>query len=337
MAETQSGFSAAAPSLPEKLYTNRELFCSLTATIAMGRLSHAYLFYGPKGVGKKTFASYFAAAILCKGREAEKPCRECHSCKKAFSRSHPDIFLYEGKRGSNAFHIETVRELRQDAYILPNESDYKIYVLPNVEDMSQGAANAFLKILEEPPAHVIFLLTADNPELVMETIRSRCIRQELYPLPEKETADALSEMFPDRPEGDCQLAAALSNGILGQAVDILENTDYTEISDWTRRLTKGLVFGNEYEILAVLAYAGQSKEKMQALLAQFSHTLRKALRCKFNGQSSPKELSGKLTAMQIESSFYAVEQARAAIGGNANLGLLANYLASNLMHAIGLG
>lgn len=191
--------------------------------------------------------------------------------------------------------------------------------------------------MEEPPPHVIFLLTADNPELVMETIRSRCIRQELYPLPEKELTDVLAEMFSDRPEKDCELAAALSGGILGQAVDMLENPDYVEISEWNRRLTTALISGNEYEMLAALSSAGQSKEKMQALLAQLSHTLREALLYKLAGRVSPESLSGKLTVLQIEVSFCATEQARAAISGNANLGLLANYLASNLMNAIGLG
>lgn len=334
--EVQSGFTEAARELPKKLYSNKSLLRSLTDTIAAGRLCHAYLFYGAKGIGKRTFACHFAAAILC--RDGDKPCGECVSCKKVFSQSHPDLFLYEGKRGANALHIETIRQIRQDAFILPNESEYKIYILPHAEDMSPGAANAFLKVLEEPPSHVVFLLTADNPEFVPETIRSRCILQELYPMPDRELSEALKELCPDHTEEERREAADIANGNLGRAVEVLESPDYAEVSALSGRLAQGLASGSEYEILAAISAASQSKDKLYPLLERFSHSLRETLLAKFScGADTDNPLAGRLSATQLEAAFEALEQARSAAERNANLGLLANYLTVNLMKAIGLG
>ena len=333
MAEVQSGFSAEARPFPQKLYQNKALHGRLAATIAAGRLCHAYLFYGESGLGKRTFAQYLAATILCRG--AEKPCGRCASCVKAFSGSHPDIVTYEGKHGANAFHIEAVREIRQNAYVLPNESEYKVYVLPNVEDMTPGAANAFLKVLEEPPAHVVFLLTADNPERVMETIRSRCILQELYPMPDDELEAALGELFPGADPEIRHMAAEAAGGVLGRAANVLESADYQEVSGLADRLAAGLAARNEYEVLAAVNGANQTKERMLLLLTCASQRLRSALLERLSRQCTDG-LGYRLTEGQLEQAYAALEAARAAVNGNANLGLLTNELTLALLSAAGL-
>lgn len=358
--EIQSGFQDGAVPVPSPLYHSRALLGRLAATADAGRLCHAYLFYGERGIGKRTFARHLAAALLCRrsshaaedGEEAagfllgqpsslpplspeELPCGACSSCRKALSGSHPDIFLYEGKRGANAFHIEEIRTIRQEAYVLPNESEYKIYILPNVEDMTPGAANAFLKVLEEPPPHVVFLLTADNPEMVMETIRSRCILQELYPMPDDELKAALVQMYPDRTAEERDEAAGVAEGILGRAVEVLDSGDYREIAALAERLAGGLAARREYEVLCALNGAAQNRERFLLLLGAVSRRLREALLERVSGQADPAGLAYRLSVTQLEESYALLEQARSAVNGNANLGLLCNWLCMSLMKAVG--
>lgn len=321
--------------LPNKLYFNQVLRRMLTGSIAGGRLCHAYLFYGDKGVGKRTIALWFAAAILCRSKGDRRPCGECPSCRKFHSSNHPDLYLYDGKTGANSIHIETIRALRQDAYVLPNESDYKVYVLPNAEDMSISAANALLKVLEEPPSHAVFLLTANNRDAVPETIRSRCIMQEVYPIPLEELTAALGELLPDKPSSEVAAAAGLSNGILGRAIDILTNEGDADLGSLAMQIAHGMGNLNEYEILAALQQAASSRERMSALLERLSSVLRAALWNRLSVRSTQDgqiaELSFRLTLSQLERTAALLENARRSIDGNANLGLLANYIAANLM------
>ena len=117
------------------IYGNQELFAALAASAAGGRLCHAYLFWGPQGVGKKTFAHRFAQMILCRG-EQPRPCGECPSCRKFASGNHPDFSAYDGRQGANAIHIDWIRALRADVYVRPNDGDHKICLIPRAEDLS---------------------------------------------------------------------------------------------------------------------------------------------------------------------------------------------------------
>ena len=323
--------------ISNRIFSNQALHKMLAASAAGGHLCHAYLFYGTKGVGKRTLAKWFAAGILCTG-SGEKPCFSCGSCKKALSGNHPDFYCYEGKPGPNSIHIETIREIRSDAYIRPNDGDYKVYLIPNAEDMSIGAANALLKVLEEPPAYAVFLLTANNKDMVPETIRSRCILLELYPADETEIAAALRELLPERTEQEVLQTAALSGGNLGHALAILENEEYADITALTRQIGSVILRTDEYTILTAFSAGFSGKEKALALLDRISALLRAVLLQKLSVRSSADEqtteLAFHLTSSQMNSLSELLEEGARAVGGNANLGLLANYLTARTMKAI---
>lgn len=316
-------------------YSNEGLHKMLMASVADGHLCHAYLFYGSAGVGKKTIALDFARAILCRG--AEPPCGECNSCRKVRSGNHPDLWRYDGKSGANSIHIDVIRQLRQDAYIKPNDGNYKVYILPRAEDMTIGAANAFLKVLEEPPAHAVFLLTADKRELVPETVRSRCIMLELFPLTVGDTLDALKQHFPDREEQELFKAANLSAGNPGHAVAFLTSEEFADIGALSDRAAAGIQRGSEYELLAALNGGVSSKERMRLLLERLSALLRNVLLQKLSPKPGAEEtiaaLAVKLTANHIAAAVELLEQAQSSIDKNANLSLLANMLSANLMRA----
>ena len=143
------------------------------------RFPHAVLIEGGGADLRLTLAKRIAQALLCTGEAAslfgpaERPCGSCAACVKAEAGVHPDLFLISGGETARSFHIEAVRRLRSEAYILPNEAERKIYILENTQSMTQEAQNALLKLLEEPPGAVCFLLLCSNKNRMLRTILSR--------------------------------------------------------------------------------------------------------------------------------------------------------------------
>ncbi len=135
------------------------------------KLSHAILIDGGTAAEREQAAWQTAQAVLCAART--KPCGTCASCIKAAARSHPDILVYSGGTSQGSFKVDTVREIRAQASVLPNESEYKVFLLLACETMLPGAQNALLKILEEPPYFVRFVLCCNSHRAMLETILSR--------------------------------------------------------------------------------------------------------------------------------------------------------------------
>lgn len=289
----------------------------LTAAAGSEHLCHAYLLHGPAGTGKRTLAKRLAAAILCTGKE--RPCGVCASCVKLAHGSHPDFFYYEGKRGANAIHIDFVRWMRQDAFVKPNDGAYKVYLIPYAEDFSTQAANALLKVLEEPPAHAVFILTADRRERVIETIRSRCIQLAVYPADEDTIRAFIREKSPDISAAECARIAALANGSMGRADGLLSGED-AESPALAFRITEAYAKRQEYALLCALQKAAATRESLRAVLEQTIPLLRGAMRGRASGGTADSAMS-----LSLDAAIYGigcVEEALAALESNANPGLL---------------
>ena len=202
----------------ESLLGNDRLKQNLAESLAKGHISHFYLISGPRGSGKKTLARLLAQAILCRG--SRKPCEKCDACRKIANNNHPDVLTVEDPEHKNVA-VKIVRQFREDVFILPNESDHKIYIFP--QDLGIEGQNALLKILEEPPTYGVFLLLTDNPEKILPTVRSRCTELKLLPLPRNTLTTYLSARFPDAGPEEIEAAAARSGGFLGQALELLQS------------------------------------------------------------------------------------------------------------------
>ena len=182
----------------------------------MNKVSHAYLFGGESGSGKKMMASLFAMTLQCEKHGVE-PCMECPSCKKAQSQNHPDI-IYVKHEKPNTISIDEIREqLINDVMIKPYSSPYKIYIIDEAQKLTLQAQNALLKILEEPPDYGVFLILTANAEKLLATIRSRCAELKLSPLTPEEALPALRKQFPERPDEELRAALLRAGGYLGQA------------------------------------------------------------------------------------------------------------------------
>ena len=202
----------------DTLLGNDRLKQNLAESLAKNHISHFYLISGPKGSGKKTLARLMAQAILCRGNR--KPCGVCEPCRKLLGGNHPDFITVEDPEHKNVA-VKIVRAFRDDVFIRPNESDYKIYLFP--QDLGVEGQNALLKILEEPPAYGIFLLLTDNPGKILPTVRSRCTELKLQALPRDLLLHTLQARFPDKTTQELEAAANRSGGFLGQALELLES------------------------------------------------------------------------------------------------------------------
>ena len=193
--------------------------------LANGRLGHAYLITGPEQVGKTTLARIFAQALNCEEPEAERPCGHCRPCKLIAADRHPDVKVVQPEvsgRGKLTLKIETVRQLQQDLNLSAYEARYKIAIFQRFDAATIGAANAFLKTLEEPPGKVILLLTATDADMLLPTISSRCRTLNLRPLP----TDLIEQSLATRwqvPAEKATLLAHLADGRLGWAVQAAQD------------------------------------------------------------------------------------------------------------------
>ena len=202
----------------ESFLGNERLKQNLEQSLRRGHISHFYLISGPRGAGKKTLAKLIAAAILC--REEKKPCMKCGICRRCTEGGHPDFITVEDPEHKNVA-VRIVREIRDDVFIRPNESEHKIYMFP--QDLGTEGQNALLKILEEPPKYGVFLLLTDNPHKILPTVRSRCTELKLNPLPAGLLRQRLEQEFPKAEQADIDAAVLRSGGFLGQARELLES------------------------------------------------------------------------------------------------------------------
>lgn len=185
----------------------------LKRALANDHVAHAYLLTGPPQIGKTTLALNFAQALNC--LDAEKPCGQCRACHKIAHGNHPDVQVIEGEGGT--IKIDQMRVLRREAALSPIEGRWKVYIIRQMEQATAEAANCLLKTLEEPPSHVILMLTASEAEALLPTIVSRCQVLNLRPVATETVQRALEERWGvDRERA--QLLARLSGGRLGWAV-----------------------------------------------------------------------------------------------------------------------
>ena len=142
---------------------------------------HAYLFQGEEGVGKEALARTFAAGLQSQSESADKPCKECVSCRQMESGNQPDVIWVTREKAS--LGVDEIREqLCNTMDIKPFSSPYKIYLVPEAEKMTEAAQNALLKTIEEPPEYGIVILMTSNISALLPTIQSRCLTMEFRPL-----------------------------------------------------------------------------------------------------------------------------------------------------------
>ncbi|MCX7614509.1 MAG: hypothetical protein N2Z65_01980 [Clostridiales bacterium] len=201
----------------------KEALCGM----ASETFPHAAIIEGEKGSGKHQLAQFIASAIVCKVDNS--PCGICTDCKKSNQGLHPDISLLGEEQ---ELRVDNAREVRRDAYIRPNEAKRKVYIIANADKMNVNTQNAMLKILEEPPETVVFLLLCESKESLLPTVLSRCSVFSLLP----PLGDNISE-DPHMEEFIHTLCVSTDYEILTQCVS-LESLKREQFSDFLFLLSK---------------------------------------------------------------------------------------------------
>lgn len=170
------------PNSFDEVVGQQHIVQTLKNAVAQNKIAHAYLFCGPRGTGKTSIAKIFAKAVNCTS-SGNHPCMECENCLAITAGTHPDIVEIDAASNNG---VEEVRNLIEKVKYAPIKSKYKVYIIDEVHMMSTGAFNALLKTIEEPPAHVIFILATTEPHKVLPTIISRCQRYDFTKVPANE-------------------------------------------------------------------------------------------------------------------------------------------------------
>ena len=197
------------------------------------RISHAYLFSGPRGVGKTTSARLIAKGVNClKNGISSSPCNECENCREIDNGSFIDLIEIDAASNRG---IDEIRELKDKINYQPSKGRKKIYIIDEVHMLTKEAFNALLKTLEEPPEHVIFILATTEPDKILPTIISRCQRYDFKSLTYTEVKDKLSEICcgenVEIDEGSLGLIYESSGGSMRDAISILERVIITYLGE----------------------------------------------------------------------------------------------------------
>ena len=211
----------------------------LQTAIKTGNLSHAYIINGEYGSGRQTIASALAKTIQCQSKTDDTDaCGVCTSCKQAESHNHPDIKYITHDKTS--ISVNDIREqLNNHISIKPYSSEYKIYIIPDANKMTEQAQNALLKTIEEPPVYAIIILLTENCDSLLPTIRSRCVTLTMNPVEKDKICTYLENKFQLEPE-QAQIAANYCQGNIGKAIRFASSSDFIEMKNQVLKLLKNL-------------------------------------------------------------------------------------------------
>lgn len=216
-------YRAYRPQTFKDVVGQEHIIRTLKNQIQNNNVGHAYLFCGTRGTGKTSTAKIFARALNCQNYVDEEPCNECAVCKDILSDNIMDVIEIDAASNNS---VDDIREIRENVKYTPAKCKYKVYIIDEVHMLSQGAFNALLKTLEEPPSYVIFILATTEPHKIPATILSRCQRFDFKRVTVKDMSTRMKEICDDVnvvvDDRALNLIARNSQGALRDALSILD-------------------------------------------------------------------------------------------------------------------
>lgn len=211
------------PDCFENVVGQEHIVKTLTNQIKAGRIGHAYLFCGTRGTGKTSTAKIFAKAVNCEAPIDGSPCNHCPVCENLSFNQSMNIIEIDAASNNG---VDNIREIREEVRYTPTEGKYKVYIVDEVHMLSQGAFNALLKTLEEPPSHVIFILATTEPHKIPATILSRCQRYDFKRISVLAVAQTLMRYLVEEDivaeEAAIKYIAKVADGSMRDALSILD-------------------------------------------------------------------------------------------------------------------
>lgn len=275
---------------------------TLKNAIESDRVAHAYLFVGPRGVGKTSTARILAKALNCAKGKTVEPCGKCDSCKEIMAGSSLDVLEIDAASNTG---VDNVRDLRDNVRYAPARGPFKIYIIDEVHMLSPQAFNALLKTLEEPPAHVKFIFATTEPQKILATILSRCQRFDLRRISTKDIVGRLSEIATaEKVKIDQDALLAIARGAEGglrdaeSALDQLiafrgksiKEEDVLSVFGLVARqtlegLANSILEGNISKAIALVAELDESGKDIQRAVLELLEHFRNIIICQYAGES----------------------------------------------------
>ncbi len=299
---------------------------SVSAAVKSGRLSHALVLTGAKGIGKSTFADYLCKMLFCEN--GGEPCTVCPACLKISKNIHPDVFKIYPAGKSETIGVKEIAPLKTNLFVKPNDADKKVFIIYNAERMNRFAQNSILKMIEEPPEDSFFILTCQNSQALLPTVRSRVTEISLTPAEKDEVEKEVLKRFPEISKENAERAALLSGGNIGVALEIAEGKELSELYEAIERIAKAVC--DKDRAMLCLELGKFSKKKDAAIrLAELMLMLFRDVCAALAG--AKERLSGCDEAVKCLSKYLSVRAALegvdecqkfiSAVNGNANLAL----------------
>ncbi|HWQ52018.1 MAG TPA: DNA polymerase III subunit [Terriglobales bacterium] len=236
-----------------------EALSRLSDMAASDRPPHALLIAGPAGVGKRTAALVFAKAVMCPHRQGHLACGVCRVCTSFDAGTNPDLTVVDCEK---SIKVEAVRELRELACANPVSAVRRVFVIMDADKMTPQAQNALLKLFEEPPPHLVIVLTAVSADALLPTVRSRAAEVRMGPMSATEITAFLRRKNPKADPAKIEAAARLSGGLVGKAAALMRKRSQPE--DLGAGAAAKLFAGDKYGLLSLANKIAASKEDFAA-------------------------------------------------------------------------
>lgn len=312
---------------------NSQLLDELRQMKQAKRLPHALLLHGEQGCGKKTLAQWFTMLVLCEETGGTHvPCGRCRNCRLILENAHPDVYTAEHSGKRMGFSVETVREVRREAAVMPNNGDTRIFLFPDADGMSVQAQNALLKSVEEPPPHACFVFTAETVGALLPTLLSRMTTKAVYPVSQEECEGALNRL--GYSQEDASAAYQRFGGNIGRCIAYLSDAGLRQSAELAAQMTAAIAAQNEYELLRLLTAAAADKDGLRQTLGLLDIQLRDAAVFTMDGEftrlgcdvRAAKALSERLSPRRLLRMHGAINEALADLDGNVGAVLTVSAL-----------
>lgn len=318
----------------EDIIGQEQLKEHLQNAIAMKKISHAYIINGEKSSGKEFIAGIFAMTLQCE-KHGDNPCMECHSCKQAISKNHPDIIRVSHEK-PNTIGVEDVRtQINGDVAIKPYSSPYKIYIMNEAEKMTVQAQNALLKTLEEPPEYAVIMLLTTNVNALLPTILSRCVVLNMRPVQDELVKNFLMKEV-QVPDYKAQVCVAFARGNIGKAKLLATSEDFDKVKEEAITLLKYIQDMELNEVMAAIKKITDYKLDINDYLDIMAVWYRDVLLFKATNDANHlifkdeirdiKKRADKSTYEGIENIIKALDTAKNRLNANVNFELAMELL-----------
>lgn len=303
----------------------KEIVAGLKRALLEERVGHASLFYGPKGIGKRTLAAIFAARLVCRNSSNEERCGVCSACSLTEHGANPDYQVIG--EGEDGIGVEEIRRLQGDIIVKPLYSEKKVYLVPDADRMTPQAQNCLLKILEEPPRHVVFILTTANSNALLETVRSRTIKYSFKKNTFEEVRNCLEQRLgKDYPGLD--FIVSYADGVIGAALELIQTEGFSEMRDQAAKLVLQLMRAELLDVFSWYDYFETNKGRVDMIFDIMLLLYRDFLMLKKTGNekllinSDKKDIIlgnvSRFTAGKLAENIECIEGTRLNIRQNAN-------------------